>query len=97
MCIGRITVVNRSNATLTNIVASGYGFSAPFVALAPGAEQKVTLTPRPRDKGGIKLEFDADGKRFSEVTPNDLWSGMKGIILNVTTNFSIICDGVTTF
>src|SRR2546426_8370629 len=83
----QLTVVNGSPATLTNIVASGSGFSVPFGALAPGAQQQVTLHPRPSDNGGFKLEFDASGKHFSEVGSNGVFSGMKEGIVTVTTNY----------
>lgn len=95
----QLTVVNGSPTTLTNIVASGSGFSVPFGALAPGAQQQVTLSPRANDKGGIKLEFDANGKHFSEMTAtdHDPWSGMREVILTVRTNFSLSYSAITTF
>jgi hypothetical protein len=90
----QLTVVNQSAATLTNIVAAGSGFSAPIASLAPGEKQQVPLKS---DTGAFKLEFDADGKHFSQETAKDPWNGVKEIIMTVTTNFSITSESVTTF
>ena len=90
----KLTVVNGSAATLTNIVATGSGFSIPLGVLTPGATQQVSLTS---DKGEFKLEFDANGKHFSEASPKDPWNGFKEIITTVTTNFSVTYESVTTF
>ncbi len=90
----RLTVVNESAVALTNVVASGAGFSAPVGLLAPGANQQVPLKG---DAGAFKLEFDANGKHFSEVSPKDPWNGMKEVIMTVTTNFNVKYEGVTTF
>lgn len=89
-----LTVVNESTAALTNMVAAGSRFSTSIGSLAPGAKQQVPLKS---DTGAFKLEFDANGRHFSEVTEKDPWNGFKEIIMTVTTNFSVTCESVTTF
>lgn len=90
----QLTVVNESTSTLTDIVAAGSGFAAPIGSLAPGAKQQVPLK---NDTGALKLEFDANGKHFSEVSPKDPWNGMKEFIVIITTNFTVKYESVTTF
>ena len=90
----QLSVVNSSPATLTNVVAAGSGFSVSVGSLAPGAKQSIPLKS---DTGGLKLEFDANGKHFSEGTGKNPWDGFKEIIMIVTTNFSVTVESVTTF
>jgi hypothetical protein len=59
----RLTVNNNSKSTLSNVVASGSGFTHQIGSLAPGGSQQVTVTPR--GESGLKLTFDANGKHFS--------------------------------
>ena len=91
----KLTVVNGSASTITNVVAAGSGFSAPLGSFAPGV--KGTANLRPSDDAGFKLDFDADGKHFSESAPKGTWSGMKEVILTITNNFSVSQQSVTTF
>lgn len=93
----KLTVINGSTSTLTNITASGTGFSVPFNPLAPGARQQITLNSQTFGKEAFKLEFDAAGKHFSQATSSDPWNGMKEIIMTVSTDFSMSYGGVTTF
>jgi hypothetical protein len=93
----KLTVINASSSTLTNIVASGTGFSMPFGSLAPSAQQQVTVSPRPRDNPGLKLDFDANGKHFSEALQDANFSGFKEIVMTVTKELSVTYESVTTF
>ncbi len=52
-----VTVTNRSSATLTNVVASGSGFSERIDSIAAGAEHKLSV--RARGESGMRLVFDA--------------------------------------
>ena len=90
----RLTVVNESATTLTNMVAAGSGFSTPMGTLAPGGKRQVPLKS---DAGSFNLEFDASGKHFSEASPKAPWDGMKEVIMTIATNFSVTCESVTTF
>ena len=58
-----ITVTNRSNMTLENLVVSGSGFTHNIASLAAGAQS--SFSPRSRGDSGIRLAFDALGKRHS--------------------------------
>ncbi len=90
----QLTVVNESTTTLTNITVAGSRFTNSVGSLAPGAQQHVPLQS---SSGEFKLDFDANGRHFSEPSPKDPWNGMKEIIMTVSTNFTVTCDGVTTF
>ena len=94
---GHITVVNESNATLTNVVASGNGFSTSIGPIAPKAKQSIAMTPRPGDQAGLKLDFDADGKHFTSDRGANVWTGMKEVILTVDSAFTIKDAAVTSF
>lgn len=90
----QLTVVNDSAATLTNIVVAAPGFSKSIGSIASEAKQEVPLKS---DSGEFKLEFDANGKHFSEDSGKDPWDGMKEVIMTVSTNFSVTSSSVTTF
>ena len=92
----KLTVVNESASTLTNIVAAGTGFSSSVGSLAPGAQVTVAK-PRPCNNEGFTLDFDADGEHYSEMTWNDPWNGFKEIIMNVSPDFSVTYVSVTIF
>ena len=92
-----LTVINASPSTLTNIVASGSGFSVPLGSLAPGSQSQVMVNPQPRDHPGFTLNFDADGKHFSDVNPNKSFRAMKEVMMTVTSDFSVTYECVTTF
>ncbi len=93
----KLTVVNASPSPLTNIVASVSGTKIPFSPLAPGAQQQVELASRPGNNAVLKLDFEANGKHFTDGLPNNSWNGMKEVILTVTNNFSVISEGITSF
>ena len=92
-----LTVINASPSTLTNIVASGSGFSVPLGSLAPRTQNQVTVNPQPRDHPGFRLDFDANGKHFSDLNPSKSFRGMKEVIMTVTSEFSVTYESVTTF
>lgn len=93
----KLTVINQSPTTLTNVVAAGPGMFEHFGTLAPGAQGQVTVDPTPNDPAGFRLEFDADGKHYTNNVPNTIWNGMKEVVLTVQTNFSVDLSAVTTF
>jgi hypothetical protein len=94
---GQITVVNESQATLTNVVAVGSGFSSPIDPIAPNSKKTITISPRPDGQAGLKLDFDADGKHFTSDRSANVWDGMKEVILTVEPAFSIKEEAVTSF
>jgi hypothetical protein len=58
-----LTVVNRSAAELTNVVATGTGFTQSIGTIPAGGESRATI--RPTSESGLKLDFDANGKHFT--------------------------------
>jgi hypothetical protein len=60
-------VENRSSSTLTGVVVSGVGFTAPVPDLAPGASAAVALRPQ-GEAGHMSIVFEAGGRehRYSE-------------------------------
>lgn len=94
---GHITVVNSSQSPLANVVVEGTGFKSTIGPIAAGATQRITITPRPDDKAGLKLDFDSDGKHFTSNRSAGVWNGMKEVILTVEPSFSIKEATITTF
>jgi hypothetical protein len=59
----KLTVINDSEATLNNVVASGEGFTEFLGSIPHGDQRHATI--QPAGESSLKLEFDADGKHFS--------------------------------
>ena len=59
----QVTIVNQSNAELTNVVVSGTGFSEAIAPIPAGAERQVSV--RPQGESGLKLDFVANNRQFS--------------------------------
>jgi hypothetical protein len=94
---GHLTIINGSHATLTNIIASGKGFSAPVDQMPPGAKESVAITPDPNGQAGLKLDFDAGGKHFSWSREGNTWDGAKEVILTIDPQFSVHDEIITSF
>jgi hypothetical protein len=62
------TVENRSSASLTHIVVTGAGFSAPVPDLAPGARAVVALRPL-GEAGTLGIVFVAGGREYRHSEP----------------------------
>ena len=92
----KLTVVNQSAASLTNVIAAGPGFSAWLGSVAPASRTTVAV-PRPRTDAGFTLTFEANGKRHAQATGSDPWDGFKEIIMTVSPQFDIGIESVTTF
>ncbi len=85
----QLTVVNKSPATLTHIVATGSGFSQSLGPLAPEAQQQIMIVPR--GESGLKLTFDADGKHFAPQEGGYFEKGYK-VSASVAPDFSVTID-----
>lgn len=68
-----INVVNRSSVELTNVVATGSGFSQSIGSIPAGQERNISVSPR--SESGLKLDFDAQGKRFASEPQGYFESG----------------------
>jgi hypothetical protein len=59
-----VTIANRSDVALTNIVVSGSGFSERIESVASGAAGRVSV--HPLGESGLRVAFDA-GDRHVDV------------------------------
>ena len=84
----KLTVINNSASTVTDINAVGVDFSVSIGILQSGEETTVTHL-RPSDGAGFSLDYDADGKHFSELITDDPWNGFKEIIVTIAPDFSM--------
>jgi len=60
-----VTVVNHSTAELTNVVATGTGFTQPVGSIPAGKERRVII--HPTGESSLQLHFDANGKHFTSA------------------------------
>ena len=92
----KLTVINDSTSTVTNISAVGVDFSASIDSLQAGEQATVTHL-RPSDGAEFLLDYDAGGKHFAELMANDPWNGFKEIIVSIAPDFSMTYASVTNF
>ena len=59
------TITNQSDVDLTNVVASGAGFSQQIGSLAAGAQFRFQI--RPRTDSGVMLSFNAQGRHIQTL------------------------------
>jgi hypothetical protein len=57
-----LNVINRSAVELTNVVATGSGFTQLIGSIPAGQQQSISVSLR--GESDLKLEFDANGKHF---------------------------------
>lgn len=77
----KLTVTNRSAVELTNVVATGTGFTQAIGSIPPGGQRSVSLNPS--GETGIRLDFDANGKHFSS-TPQGYFENSSGYKITAT-------------
>ncbi len=58
-----VKVINKSPTALTDVVVSGNGLSKRFGTIPAGGAE--TLRVRPRGESGLRVEFEANGRRYS--------------------------------
>ncbi len=92
----KLTVINDSTSTVTNISAVGADFSVSIKTLQAGEQTTVTHL-RPSDGAEFSLDYDAGGKHFSELITDDPWNGFKEIIVTIAPDFSMTYGLVTNF
>lgn len=61
----QLTIINRSTIELTNVVASGAGFTQAVGSIPAGGQRSILVSPR--SESGLQLAFDANGKHFSSA------------------------------
>lgn len=57
-----LTIQNESPLTLSNVVASGSGFSERIASISPGGESRLHI--RPEGKFTVRLMYDAGTRRL---------------------------------
>jgi hypothetical protein len=58
-----LSVINRSATELTNVVATGSGFTQSIGTIPAGQQREVSV--RVPGESALKLDFDANGKHFT--------------------------------
>ncbi len=87
----QITVVNRSTAELTNVIAAGTGFSQAVGSIPAGEQRSVSVSPR--GESGLQINFDANGKHFLSI-PQGYFEGGSSykVTATVAPDFTVILD-----
>lgn len=88
----KLTVTNASATTLTDIAASGSGFSISVTRLAPGEQHQAVISAGE----GFKLAFDAGGKHYSTEKRVTIEGGTR-FSATVTTNLSVESEAILRF
>ncbi len=87
----QITIVNRSTAELTNVVAAGTAFSQAVGSIPAGEQRSVSVSPR--GESGLQLNFDANGKHFSSTSQGYFESGSSyKVTATVAPDFTVNVD-----
>jgi hypothetical protein len=87
-----LNVINRSTTELTNVVATGSGFTTQAIGTIPaGAQRSVSLNVR--SESALQLDFDAKGKHFTSGTQGyfEGGSGTK-VTAIVSPDFTVTVD-----
>jgi hypothetical protein len=86
-----LNVVNRSTAELTNVVATGSGFTQSIGSIPAGSQRSVSISPR--SESSLKLDFDAKGKHFKSLPQGYFESGTNTkVTATVSPDFTVIVD-----
>ena len=89
-CTGgtKLNIVNRSTTELTNVVATGSGFTQSIGSIPAGKQRNVSVNPR--SESDLRLDFNANGKHFKSV-PQGYFEGGSSIKVTATVspNFTV--------
>jgi hypothetical protein len=86
-----LNVVNRSTVELTNVVATGSGFTQSIASIPAGQQRSISVSPR--SESGLKLDFDAKGKRFTSLPQGYFEGGSKAqVTAIVAPDFTVTVD-----
>ncbi len=80
-----LKVINRSTAELTNVVATGSGFTQSIGSIPAGEQRSVYLNVG--SESALKLDFDANGKRRTS-DPQGYFEGGKVMDTKITATVS---------
>ena len=82
------TVENLSSVTLTHIVVTGAGFSAPVPDLAPGARAVVALHPA-GEAGALGIVFVAAGREYRHSEPVYFEARSYSVLVRIGPEFQV--------
>jgi hypothetical protein len=86
-----LNVVNRSTVELTNVVATGSGFTQSIGSIPAGQQHSVSISPR--SESGLKLDFDANGRRFTSGPQGYFEGGSSAkVTATVAPDFTVTVD-----
>ncbi|MEO8315972.1 MAG: hypothetical protein ABI645_14415 [Pseudomonadota bacterium] len=82
-----MTVENRSQTTIENVVAHGTGFDIPMGNIQSGAVHKLRI--QPTGESGLRLTFVAGGKSIETRSDGYFEGGGYCVKATVTTAFDL--------
>lgn len=87
----QLTVINRSTVELTNVVATGTGFTQAIGSIPAGGQRSASISPR--GESGLQLDFDANGKHFTSA-PQGYFENNSSykVTATVAPDFSVTVD-----
>jgi hypothetical protein len=86
-----LKVINRSTAELTNVVATGSGFTQSLGSIPAGEQRNVSVSPR--SESALQVDFDVKGKHFTSGRQGYFESGSNAkVTAIVATDFSVTVD-----
>lgn len=86
-----LNVINRSSTEITNVVATGSGFTQSIGSIKAGEQRSISVSPS--GESGLQLEFDAKGKRFKSVPQGYFESGSNAkVTATVSPEFVVTVD-----
>lgn len=85
-----LTVVNRSTAELTNVVATGTGFTQQVGSIPAGTERHITI--QPTSESGLQLDFDANGKHFKTAPQGYFEASVSKVTATINLDFTVTVD-----
>jgi hypothetical protein len=86
-----LSIVNRSSTELTNVVATGSGFTQAIGSIPAGQQHSISV--RPRSESGVKLDFDANGQHFTSAPQGYFEGGSSAkVTAIVAPDFTVAVD-----
>jgi hypothetical protein len=86
-----LNVINRSTAELTNVVATGSGFTQSLGSIPAGGQRNISLNFP--GESALKLDFDAKGKHRSSEPQGYFENGSNTKVTAVVSpNFTVTVD-----
>jgi hypothetical protein len=84
-----LNVINRSTAELTNVVATGSGFTQSIGSIPAGEQRSVSVSPR--NESSLQVDFDVKGKHFTSGRQGYFESGSNAkLTATVSSDFTVI-------